>query len=122
MFSREAMSALLNHGWPGNVRELENVVERAVVFTTGPVVERKHIVLSTSRDASLLRPVEPFSRAKARVVEEFEKDYVERLLRVNSGNLSRAAREAHKHRRAFWELVRKHRIDVNSLRNIVPQQ
>lgn len=37
-FEPEAMQILMEHSWPGNVRELENVVERAVVLTTTPVV------------------------------------------------------------------------------------
>jgi DNA-binding NtrC family response regulator len=32
------MQILMDHNWPGNVRELENVVERAVVLATSPVV------------------------------------------------------------------------------------
>lgn len=34
-FTAEAMRPLLNYGWPGNVRELENVIERAVVLSSG---------------------------------------------------------------------------------------
>src|SRR4051794_17020448 len=34
----EAMRPLLSYSWPGNVRELENVIERAVVLSTGPDV------------------------------------------------------------------------------------
>jgi DNA-binding NtrC family response regulator len=34
----EAMRPLLSYSWPGNVRELENVIERAVVLSTGPEV------------------------------------------------------------------------------------
>lgn len=37
-FDPEAMQILIDHNWPGNVRELENVVERAVVLATQPVV------------------------------------------------------------------------------------
>ncbi len=37
-FEAEAMQLLIDHNWPGNVRELENVVERAVVLASGPVV------------------------------------------------------------------------------------
>ncbi len=37
-FEPEAMQILMDHSWPGNVRELENVVERAVVLATQPVV------------------------------------------------------------------------------------
>lgn len=34
----EAMRVLVDYDWPGNVRELENVVERCVVLSTGPVI------------------------------------------------------------------------------------
>ncbi len=34
-----AMDALASHLWPGNVRELENVIERAVVLSTDPVID-----------------------------------------------------------------------------------
>ena len=34
-FNVEAMRPLLNYSWPGNVRELENVIERAVVLSSG---------------------------------------------------------------------------------------
>jgi len=37
-FDSEAMQLLMEHNWPGNVRELENVVERAVVLASAPVV------------------------------------------------------------------------------------
>jgi two-component system response regulator HydG len=37
-FSDDAMLALTSYDWPGNVRELENAIERAVVFTSGPLV------------------------------------------------------------------------------------
>jgi formate hydrogenlyase transcriptional activator len=42
----EVLAALRDHAWPGNVRELQNVIERAVVATTGrtlrlPVKERR---------------------------------------------------------------------------------
>jgi DNA-binding NtrC family response regulator len=37
-FQPEALQVLMEHSWPGNVRELENVVERAVVLATEPMV------------------------------------------------------------------------------------
>jgi formate hydrogenlyase transcriptional activator len=34
----EVMDILKRHDWPGNIRELQNVIERAVIMTTGPVL------------------------------------------------------------------------------------
>src|SRR5262249_56334791 len=36
--SRDAMELLTTYQWPGNVRELQNIIERAVVLATGPVL------------------------------------------------------------------------------------
>jgi formate hydrogenlyase transcriptional activator len=37
--SQKAMDSLLRYHWPGNVRELQNIVERAAVLATGPIVQ-----------------------------------------------------------------------------------
>lgn len=34
----EAMEALIRYPWPGNIRELQNVIERAVIISRGPVL------------------------------------------------------------------------------------
>jgi formate hydrogenlyase transcriptional activator len=34
----DTMSALTRYPWPGNIRELQNVIERAVILTSGPVL------------------------------------------------------------------------------------
>src|SRR5207253_1590932 len=35
----EVMDALTHYAWPGNVRELQNVIERAVILSTGPTLQ-----------------------------------------------------------------------------------
>ena len=35
----ETMSTLVRYDWPGNIRELQNVIERAVIVSTGPVLK-----------------------------------------------------------------------------------
>ena len=34
----ETMQALIRYHWPGNIRELQNVIERAVIISKGPVL------------------------------------------------------------------------------------
>jgi DNA-binding NtrC family response regulator len=59
---------------------------------------------------------EPFKTAKSRVVNEFEKSYIKGLLATHSGNISKSAHAAQKNRRAFFQLIRKHRIDVENFK------
>jgi transcriptional regulator with GAF, ATPase, and Fis domain len=48
-----AMTALEAYDWPGNVRELENVIERALVLSSGPVLDEGTIVASTRRGTEI---------------------------------------------------------------------
>jgi transcriptional regulator with PAS, ATPase and Fis domain len=41
--SREARDLLIKYDYPGNVRELENIIERAVVISRGPVLSREDL-------------------------------------------------------------------------------
>ena len=113
-FSPQALQALLGHDWPGNVRELEHVIERAAVLAQEEgLIRERHILLPRPAGCDA---AESFQQAKARVVARFEADYIRDLLLAHQGNISHAARAADKNRRAFWELIRKHRIDVRSFR------
>ncbi|MBB5503099.1 DNA-binding NtrC family response regulator [Paraburkholderia sp. MM5384-R2] len=104
----QALRKLLTYDWPGNVRELQNVIERAVLFCHGCVIGADDLQLP--EDGAQDPGVESFREAKARTVEAFERNYIERLLMVNAGNVTRAASAAQKNRRAFFALMRKHAI------------
>ena len=42
----ETMKRLVEYPWPGNIRELENILERAVILSTGSTLEISHDVLT----------------------------------------------------------------------------
>jgi two-component system response regulator GlrR len=109
----DAMQRLVLYDWPGNVRELEHVIERAVVLSEQGCIKSSDIFISCQQDAPVQ---ETFQEAKKTVVNQFEKAYIQRLLLAYQGNITRAAQAAKKNRRAFWQLIRKHRIDVQSFR------
>ena len=96
--------------WPGNVRELFNVIQRAVLFCEGTLILPTHVSPRTT-PASARAWGGGFRHARTQAIETFEKLYVEDLLRTCQGNVTRAAREAQKDRRAFGRLVKKYHID-----------
>lgn len=112
-FASEAMEKLILYEWSGNVRELEYVVERAVVLSQRTVIRSTDIVLP---DQGSTKQRESFKEAKATIITHFERSYIKGLLLAHQGNISKAARAAQKDRRAFWQLIRKHGIDVQSFK------
>lgn len=116
--SDEVVRKLVLYGWPGNVRELEHIIAGAVVFCDREILREDDIHLPEQKHIPSL---ETFRSLKSRVVGKFERDYINALLHTFGGNITRAARVAGKNRRAFWELIRKHRIDMNEYRSI-PQK
>lgn len=112
-FSSDALQKLILHKWPGNVRELEHIIMRAVVLSERPVIHAANLTISGWDTPAL---TESFQEAKNRMVEQFEKSYIKGLLITHHGNITRAAQAARKNRRAFWQLIRKHRISVQSLK------
>jgi predicted ATPase/transcriptional regulator with GAF, ATPase, and Fis domain len=51
-FSARAMDRLMMYSWPGNVRELQNVVERAAILASGPVLEPDRSFMTGSPPAA----------------------------------------------------------------------
>jgi DNA-binding NtrC family response regulator len=105
--SSRAQQLLLAYDWPGNVRELENVIVRALVLSESPVVQVQDICFPISTDEVKLSS---FKKLKAKTIQEFERTYIQDLLLKNNGNITKASQVAGKNRRAFWQLMRKHRL------------
>lgn len=112
-FSGEALQLLMVYRWPGNVRELEHAVERAIVLCEGEVIQASDLLLSNSQ---LDDHRESLQEAKAKEIARFEKNYIQGVLSVCRGNITRAAEVGQMNRRAFWQLIQKHEIDVHSFK------
>jgi PAS domain S-box-containing protein len=65
----DTMRLLCSYPWPGNVRELENVLERAVILATGPVLEIDPELLPSPQ------PQEPVA-ADGTTLETVEKNHI----------------------------------------------
>jgi two-component system response regulator AtoC len=88
---REVMALLVRYTWPGNVRELENVLERALVLSSG-LVEESHLP-SHVRSATppLAPPIDGDDLSVKRRLPALERELIARALERTSGNRTRAA-------------------------------
>ena len=80
-FTREGMLVLKGYDWPGNVRELENSIERAVVVSVGPMIDKEHLPLQ-----GLVS-----STSTGKKLEDMEHRYIEEILTETGWNISRSA-------------------------------
>ncbi|KPK28329.1 MAG: Fis family transcriptional regulator [Nitrospira bacterium SG8_3] len=97
-----ALKLLMEYDWPGNVRELENVIERALVI--GQAREILPDDLPFSR-----RPLRPTELPKS--LKLMEKIHIERVLKENDWNISKAARELEIDRQTLYNKMQKYEIN-----------
>ncbi|MDQ3816186.1 MAG: sigma-54 dependent transcriptional regulator [Acidobacteriota bacterium] len=112
--SPAAMERLRLYDWPGNVRELANVIERAVVLSDKAILSEEDFALPRQKAAA--KGGSSFQQIKAQIITQFEREYIQEMLQTYQGNITKAAQASKKNRRAFWQLIRKHRIDVQSFK------
>ncbi len=106
----------MNHySWPGNVRELENFILREYMLEEGEVIVG-HMINMDKKDRRKnfmdRRKLFPFdgglSQAKSCLINEFEKKYLCWLMKETNGNVTKAAKQAGKERRALGKLLKKY--------------
>jgi DNA-binding NtrC family response regulator len=112
-FAPAALRKLESYHWPGNARELLNTVQRAAVCAATHQIAAKDISLPTqAHEAENPSQRGTFRSVKQQTIERFERNYVEELLVRHRGNITQAAREAGKERRAFGRMIKKYGIAV----------
>ncbi|SFL38887.1 two component, sigma54 specific, transcriptional regulator, Fis family [Nitrosomonas aestuarii] len=104
--SPDAMQTLVTAPWPGNVRQLMNVVEQCVVLSTTSLIPLTLVYDAINMETSQLAS---FEEAK----KQFERDYLVRVLKITSGNVTQAARIAKRNRTEFYKLLQRYQIDFS---------
>lgn len=114
VLSPAAAHKLNQHEWPGNVRELYNTMQRAVLCSAGTQIPASVVDLNSSSDIrannARTNGCADFRSAKLHAIQCFERDYVTQMMDKHEGNVTQAAREAGKDRRAFGRLAKKYSI------------
>ena len=107
--TEDGKQVLLGYSWPGNVRQLVNVIEQCVALTSSPVIS----------DALVEQALEGENTALPTFVEarnQFELNYLRKLLQITKGNVTHAARMAGRNRTEFYKLLSRHELDANDFK------
>ncbi len=86
--NNESMKRLINYDWRGGVRELENIIERAIIFSTGDLI--RIIDLADNINASISIQNVPESLKEATM--NFEKEHIKRIIQKYDNNKEEAAK------------------------------
>ncbi|MER2473114.1 two-component system response regulator GlrR [Photorhabdus laumondii] len=108
-FSVDAMKCLMAASWPGNVRQLVNVIEQCVALTTAPVISEALVTQALEGENTALPT---FVEAR----NQFELNYLRKLLQMTKGNVTHAARMAGRNRTEFYKLLARHELDANDFK------
>lgn len=107
-FSDDALQLLATAKWPGNVRQLVNVVEQCVALTQNPVISAALVEQALSQNSSYWPTL-----IEAR--DQFERQYLIRVLQMTEGNVTRAAELAGRNRTDFYKLMKKHELSASQV-------
>jgi two-component system, NtrC family, response regulator HupR/HoxA len=101
-FTEEAMEHLCEYDYPGNVRELENVIERALILSTGDRIEAGDWLPSPR--------ISPAERELSKL-QQLERDRILERLQVRRGNLGLVAKDLGISRTTLWRRMKEYQIE-----------
>jgi DNA-binding NtrC family response regulator len=101
--SQDALALLRRYHWPGNIRELRNVLERALLFAKGDVLDRATLRFDRSLDPEEKEPA-------ALTLDEAERRHIAFVLRGAGGQVEKAAQLLSLSRSSLYAKLKKYGI------------
>jgi len=106
-----AIEQLMRYRWPGNVRELQNVLERAIVLTTGRTIEKVDLPEANLAHRLADGKILPSNMSLKEWLNEYEKQYLVQQLEMCEGKINLVARNAGIDVKTLYRKMRQHGLD-----------
>ena len=123
-FSNDVWDFFLGYDWPGNLRELRNIIKRAVLLTTGPLVEKEALpidIQEINTSINLINDTADPSKASNSSIssptdyksqwEEQEKNLIQKVLMDTKFNKSKTARILKMDRKTLYSKMDKYGLN-----------
>jgi transcriptional regulator with PAS, ATPase and Fis domain len=103
-----AWAALEHYPFPGNVRELKHAIQHAIILARGSDIDLHHLPedIRGEAESQSLTEVRPLEMA----LEQYEREYIGRTLKLSEGERKRAAEMLGISRKSLWKKMSKYGI------------
>lgn len=106
----DAMELLVGTSRPDNLRQLQNIIEKCAQLSDVSVITRRLLVRVLRMNSDKLLPLNE-------AWDEYERNYLVRLLNLTDGDVVLAAHLSQRNRRDFCRLLRNHGLRPDHFRN-----
>lgn len=100
--SSQALKKLSTYPWPGNVRELQHAIERAIIMSDTDMLEPNDFILQSQTSKVDDMELDTYN------LDEIEKKIINKVLKLNQGNISQAAAELGLTRTSLYRRMEKY--------------
>jgi DNA-binding NtrC family response regulator len=116
-FAMAAQNYLRQYSWPGNVRELKNLVQRLLILGTEDEIDQEEVetALGAMPRKTVPGQLPGFDMPLREARDLFEKAYLEHLLQVSGGNVSKVAQRAGLERTHLYRKLRALGVDTKKV-------
>ena len=107
-FDPGAVKVLMSYNFPGNVRELRNIIERCITLADSQIIMKSELPPHLLKDQRKQTPLANL----AEILAEAEKAHIDKILKITSGNRTRAAELLGISRKTVWEKINIYNLDA----------
>jgi transcriptional regulator with PAS, ATPase and Fis domain len=106
----EETETLRNYHWPGNVRELQNVIRRYIALRNLDFLSHDTVLKEVGQDLAEAA-MDSGNRSLAEAVDNFEKEYITRVLKNNRWQKGKSAEALDISRKTLFRKMKRYQIE-----------